>query len=117
MKKGLRLADLLELTVYRGWRWCPNEEGIKTIVVGLLVMCRNVGGGALMKKGLRPQILTIVAGPCRWRWCPNEEGIKTKLVALAHSDEAVGGGALMKKGLRRACISEHMVSKRLEVVP
>ena len=53
MKKGLRPHCLVDCDGIERWRWCPNEEGIKTRSACSMLRCSFVGGGALMKKGLR----------------------------------------------------------------
>ena len=77
MKKGLRRLANASLAGALSWRWCPNEEGIKTFVRERIAPIDGVGGGALMKKGLRQSMCPNPIRTMRWRWCPNEEGIKT----------------------------------------
>ena len=55
---------------------CPEEEGIKTHALHLLLH-GGVGIHAMKKKGLRPTTLSLPLGTRSWNPCPEEEGIKT----------------------------------------
>ena len=62
------------------WRWCPNEEGIKTFPSTPKVSTENSWRWCPNEEGIKTVRLgELLDPPLSWRWCPNEEGIKTSI--------------------------------------
>ena len=106
MKKGLRLQENLSFDICFRWRWCPNEEGIKTLQTRQRKPRARVGGGALMKKGLRRRTSLSVASVCVGGGALMKKGLRLLISANIKSNHKVGGGALMKKGLRHPAVCQ-----------
>ena len=100
------------------WRWCPNEEGIKTGLTPKHIHGAHVGGGALMKKGLRRVIGTVLlCGGLVGGGALMKKGLRPSRKCRHIPWRLVGGGALMKKGLRRLITAHSFAVSQLEVVP
>ena len=55
---------------------CPDFKGIKTAVLGTVIVARSGFWPALISKGLRPHLLQTSA-MARFLACPDFKGIKT----------------------------------------
>ena len=125
MKKGLRpdLRHLVRQQHHSNRR--PDEEGIKTSLLGLVTMRhtiptadlmkkglrpgrlgeryreRGIPTADLMKKGLRPTTSTACSGDIYSNRRPDEEGIKTLMPRRMSAWRSIPTADLMKKGLRR----------------